>query len=623
MTRSRPNTLLGLVIRSIQWFPLFIMIIGPTTFATLTAEAPSSAGNSNLEEHLKAFVYTLTSPEMKGRLSGSEGEIKARTYLIQQFKTVGLLPPPALDGQYEQCFMMTTQVTIPPERNHLSLINSQGQTIQLDLQKEFTPIGSSGDGHVTSPIVFAGYGITAPPYHYDDYQSLDVRGKVVLILEHEPQESDPHSQWEGTRLTYFADINDKIANAKVHGAKAVLITSDAPHHPDWQPSLSDWRRVAGAYDFGIPIAFIHPDAWQKHFPAVYEGIRQWVKETDDKGSPSTFDQNLLPQIDLSFRLNRVKTRSCNIIGILPGKKSTDKAIIIGAHYDHIGFGEIGRREPLPEPRIHPGADDNASGVAVLLETARLLGQRPPDKTILFIAFTAEERGLLGSRYYVEHPVWPLEKTMAMINLDMVGRLKNELVVFGHGSAKEWSELIKALSAPFSIRPLTEGFGPSDHTSFFIKKIPVLHLFTGGHTDQHQPTDTADKLNYHGMAQITRWLAGLIYKLDTVNQLTYQSPTGGTSVFASGPRIRIYLGTIPDYAWEGKGVRLMGVRSESPAEEAGLKAGDVVIELAGMTIQNIYDYTYALARLKSGESVTIRIRRGGQILTLKIRPRAKK
>jgi hypothetical protein len=369
----------------------------------------------------------------------------------------------------------------------------------------------------------------------------------------------------------------------------------------------------------------------------------------------------------------------NVIGILEGTdpKLREEAIVIGAHYDHLGHGGEGSLAPR-EGEVHHGADDNASGVAGVLELARMFsrkGARPHAgvpmlnrRTLIFIAFSGEEEGLLGSNFYVNHPVWPLARTVAMINMDMIGRMKEgNLIVGGVGTAREWRGLLDKsndqklnLTSLSTVRPqprgdvsepgpiiveqhvapniisrqilpldkmfnLTlneDGYGPSDHSSFYAKQVPVLFFWTGTHADYHKPSDTADKINYEDEERILHFVSSIIRSIDASdNRPTYtvaRSESAGRSM-----GFRVYLGTIPNYAETGEGLRLDGVRDDSPAAAAGLKAGDLVVKLAGRDIRNVYDYTYALGEMKAGQEYEVEVVRGTEHLKFKITPTARK
>ena len=331
----------------------------------------------------------------------------------------------------------------------------------------------------------------------------------------------------------------------------------------------------------------------------------------------------------------------NVIGILDGTDKTlrNEAIVIGAHYDHLGHGGEGSLA-ANSTEIHHGADDNASGTAAIIELARqFVKEKRNKRTIIFIAFSGEEEGLFGSNYYVNNPVFPLDKTVAMINLDMVGRLNDKkLTIGGMGTASEWKDLVttndqiqittRTGAGPgttfsgttniFNLQLNEDGFGPSDHSSFYTKKVPVLFFFTGTHNDYHKPSDTADKINYAGEASVISYVASIAKAIDqNPTRPTYavakSSNTGGRATF------NISLGTIPNYADSNDGLLLDGVRDGSPAAKAGIKAGDKVVKLAGRDIHNVYDYTEALGEMKADVEYEVVVLRGGERLTLKIVP----
>jgi Zn-dependent M28 family amino/carboxypeptidase len=371
------------------------------------------------------------------------------------------------------------------------------------------------------------------------------------------------------------------------------------------------------------------------------------------------------RLSISINVVRNESPSFNVVGILPGSdpKLKDEAIVIGAHYDHLGLGGEGSGSLSARTGIHHGADDNASGVAGLIELARMFSTQKPRRTIVFIAFSGEEEGLIGSNYYVNHPIVPLANTVAMINMDMIGRLKERsLIVGGVGTAQEWRSLIDAdnsmqsltvsLNAPqtsglpdsnrmpivvgangtpvvtmdpakqFRLTLNEDGYGPSDHSSFYSKQVPVLFFFTGTHDDYHKPSDTADKINYEGEARVVEFVSRIIRDIDKSDQrpsfAVAKSESQGRSM-----GFRVYLGTIPNYAESNDGLRLDGVRDDSPAAKAGLRAGDRIVKMAGHEVKNVYDYTYALGEMKAGQEYEVEIVRGSARLTLKITPAAKK
>jgi hypothetical protein len=301
----------------------------------------------------------------------------------------------------------------------------------------------------------------------------------------------------------------------------------------------------------------------------------------------------------------------------------DETVVIGAHYDHLGRGEPGSRASFSK-EIHNGADDNASGTAMVLEMARRLARRvdPLPRRVVFMAFSGEERGLLGSAYYVNHPLYPLDKTVMMVNFDMVGRLnkRDELTIYGTGTSPGIDNLVDALGKAegFTIKKIADGYGPSDHASFYQKNMPVLFIFTGTHADYHMPSDDTETINFPGMARIADFAEVLLLDLSRRPQRPAFTKVAGSQGGDTGRvALTVYLGTIPDYDDEQKGVKLSGVRDGSPADKGGLKGGDVIVGLGGKPIRTINDYMAGLGRYKPGDKVEVVVQRDGKETTLTV------
>lgn len=314
-----------------------------------------------------------------------------------------------------------------------------------------------------------------------------------------------------------------------------------------------------------------------------------------------------------------KRLSKNVVGLVRGTKESDEVIIIGAHYDHLGYGEFGSLYRGDTPRIHNGADDNASGTAGLIELAQYFGKYRPETDLLFVAFSGEEMGLLGSAHFVEEPPVNLDNTLAMINMDMIGRMEDhKLIIFGTGTTSDWEEiLLVANTDSLKIQLVKDGTGASDHTSFYYKNIPVLHYFTDTHSDYHRPSDDVEYINNEGIAKITEHIVRVIEYLDGIDkeQMAFIEAPGKQrqSMRLEGPT----LGVLPDYGYDGTGMKITGVNAEEPAANAGLKAGDIIIKLGGLELNDIYDYMAALNTLEKGETTTITILRNGEEITLEL------
>ncbi len=319
----------------------------------------------------------------------------------------------------------------------------------------------------------------------------------------------------------------------------------------------------------------------------------------------------------------------NVIGILPGKHPVlrNQTVVLGAHYDHLGLGGFGSLDPDSTGRVHNGADDNASGVAGLIQVAARLAASPPARTVVFIAFSGEELGLLGSAHYVKQPIYPLAGTLAMVNLDMVGRLRNgRLIVYGAGSAKEFPPLLDSLNwyAGFDLRAQGDGYGPSDQSSFYAAKRPVLHLFTDLHEDYHRTTDDWQKVNVDGLKRVADFTLGLITALAnrprplTFFDLPAPLPTQTAAPSQASPGYGAYLGTVPDMTGAPGGVRLVGVRAGSPAEKAGLRGDDIITRIGTTDTPDLQAMTDALRSHRPGDTVNIIVRRGAGVTTLRAR-----
>ena len=315
----------------------------------------------------------------------------------------------------------------------------------------------------------------------------------------------------------------------------------------------------------------------------------------------------------------------NVIGLLPGHDPNlrNEAVIVGAHYDHLGLGGFGSLDPDSTGRVHNGADDNASGAAMLIQIAARLAQSPPARTVLFIAFSGEELGLLGSAYYVKQPVYPLTTTTAMINLDMVGRLRNgRLIVYGARTAKEFPALLDSLNwhAGFNLKAQGDGYGPSDQSSFYAAGRPVLHIFTDLHDDYHRTTDDWQKIDPEGFRRVTNFTLGLVTAIANrptrLTPVDVSPPSHAIGATTGAPAYGTYLGTIPDMTDSPGGVRLLGVRAGSPAEQAGLRGDDIITRIGDMDVPDLQAMTNALRSHEPGDTVSIVIRRGNKVTTVR-------
>ena len=611
------------------------------------------------EQNLRTNIGYLASDQLEGRRTGEPGATTAAGYIANLFANYKLKAgiSQTTNGKtsknYLQKFPYVTGVEAAATGNEfkLNLKNVNSSQIQVEQNNPVKPMSFSPNGEANdAKIVFAGFGIESAESKFNDYEGLDVAGKVVLAFDGNPENDVPRSPF--SRF----DVRAKAKIAKDKGAVGLLLISR-------EDKFESDKYARVKFDQTLGEAAVPTFAVSRGTGANILGIKDAELKTIETLTAMKKDttakvkinfQDLSPTV--SFKVNFVKktTDAYNVIGILEGNDATlkNEAIVIGAHYDHLGKGGQGSLA-VNSTEIHHGADDNASGTSALIELARIFAKEKKNKrTIIFIAFGGEEEGLLGSKYYVNNPVFPLDKTVAMVNMDMVGRLKDDkLTVGGIGTASEWKSLIEvknqgsalnvvqtktprvensvgtlttATTTLFNLQLNEDGFGPSDHSSFYGKQIPVLFFFTGSHEDYHKPSDTADKINYAGMLKIIEYVAQITRDIDqnpkrpTYTVAKSSSTVGGRSGF------NVSLGTVPNYA-EGKedGLLLDGVRDESPAAKAGIKAGDKIVKMAGREVRNISDYVFVLGEMKAGEEYEIVVMRGAEKLTLKIIPAARK
>jgi hypothetical protein len=581
----------------------------------------SAEDASSSRDRILADIQYLAADEREGRGIGTRGLDDAADYVRDQFQKAGLKPG-LPDGGYFQNFDMVAGRRLD-DRNAMQLRGPDGKSIDLSMSKDFVPLKLSASGTFTGPLVFAGYGITAPEYSYDDYAGIDVKGKVVLVMRHEPGQSDkadPHLPFGGTVDTKHARFDQKALNAAKHGAAAVIYVS-APHSLKDQPDkLMNFGQAEGSGPARIPQVQLAR--------ATADSVLQIAIGTDLAAIDAAIEKDLKPQSSVlegwscsgELTIREIRADVKNVLGVLDGAgPRATETIVVGAHYDHWGYGGEGSAAP-GSTEIHNGADDNASGTAGIIELARRLARRdkPLDRRILFAAFTAEERGLIGSEHYVNNPAVPLDRTVAMINFDMIGRLRNDkLIVYGTGTAPEFAPLLEKLNQrhKFSLRPIATGQGPSDQTSFYFKDIPVLHFFTDSHPDYHKPTDDTEKVSIEGVDRVLTLVEELIVELaGAESRPTYvkvkESPGQGDP--AAGERA--WLGSIPAFGEEVDGTLLTGVTAGSPADKAGIRGGDVIVQVGGNEIHSLQDLQDALVSHKPGDIVKITVRRGNVRIT---------
>ena len=596
------------------FFPKFAILL----FALLVSCQDSTLTDlpATPAERMTMYVQYLASDELEGRAAGSEGNHKAADYLKRYFKGFGVKP---VGGSYFQEFKVTTDVQLA-EGNSVAVTNNN-QTTEWKLEEEYIPLAFSENSTVSGEVVFAGYGITAKDLEYDDYAAVDVENKIVVIFRESPDFEDPHG-----KFSQYISLNYKIRNARDHKVAGVIFINPPSDEED---ELFPLKRMKGDAKVGIPAIHAKRTLIEALLPSGKElaKIEEAIKSAT---KPQSF---AMPDVrmEMTTALHFVEKPTANVLGMVAGADPnlSEEYIIVGAHYDHLGWGGDGSRNSDKEPAIHNGADDNASGTAALLEIAYRIAQNPLPRPVIFIGFSAEEMGALGSGYYCKNPLIPLEKTILMLNLDMVGRMKdNKLQVTGTGTSSHWDSLVDSLAEVYglTVSKSADGYGPSDHASFYAKDIPVLNLFTGLHDDYHRPTDTWDKLNFEGLVTITDFATDIVKSVAHFNERPDFIKVKTSARSGQNMAFRVSMGIVPDYADHPKGMRISGVREGGPGAEAGIQDGDILIKFGDTEIKNIYDYTYALGLYKHGDKVKIVVLRGeneDQEVTLEVTLKGRK
>lgn len=565
-------------------------------------------------------VKFLASDAMEGRGAGTKGLDQAAKYIEDRFKALGLQPA-GDNGTYRQSLQVTTGAR-PGSGNQLE-VTADKQASSLRLNSDYRPLSFSSNGEVNGPVVFGGYGVTAPEFHYDDYGHIDVKDKIVVVLRYEPESFHKGRESKERAWTHHATLVSKAINARNHGAKGlILVNGDAGKDKD---TLIRFGSVAGPEDAGIYIAQVTNEVangWLKHAQKDLSAVQ---KEIGDKSAAVSFPFPEDFRVKLRVDVQRDKAMVYNVAGFLPGR--TNEYIIIGAHYDHLGLGNENSLAPSQIGKVHHGADDNASGTAGILELARLLGGEKKDLTrgVLFLAFSGEEIGLLGSAHWANHPTRSLDSAVAMINLDMIGRIKgSKLYIGGTGTGSTFEPLLKEIGSKykFQIEKSADGYSSSDHTSFVAKSVPVLFFFSGLHGDYHKPSDTWDKIDVSASVQVVNMVHDVAFRLAGEGERpkfvkVQSNPHGGAVPSGGGGGYGPYFGSIPDFAEVPKGVKFSDVRPGSPADKAGLKGGDILIGFGDKPINNLYDFTYALRGSKVGDVVVVKYLRDGKEMTAKV------
>jgi Zn-dependent M28 family amino/carboxypeptidase len=590
------------------------------------ALAAAASAQTATQSRTRAHVQTLASEKFEGRMAGSAGERLAADYIARELKRIGARPLPGATDMF-QAFEFTAGT------------RDAGSTISVDTNgkkvgfaaPQVQALSFSDTGEVSGPVVFAGYGLVVPEsqnFGYDSYVGLDVKDKVVVVLRYFPEDTDLKTR---AILARYSDLRYKAMAARQRGARALLVVTGprSPNAGATVPMTFD-TALAGS---GIVAASISGEAARAIFAAAPDRTLEDVQKSLDTGNPHATGF-AIPNVTVTVTaaVERQKQTARNVVAYLPASGPTtgveEPWIALGAHYDHLGRGASGNSLAGKDEagRIHHGADDNASGTAAVLAIAEAMAKEPRRRNILLAFWSAEEIGLIGSNAFVNNPPVPVDQIAAYLNFDMVGRMvDNKLTVQATGTSPVWNRVIEQANvmAGFDLVLQPDPYQPTDVATFNGASVPALSFFTSTHTDYHRPGDTADKINYEDLDRIVEFATAIVKRLSDTPDAPQFTKVEQQSETGSRAGVRVFTGTIPDYATNVKGLLLGGVIGGGPAEKAGLQKGDVIIEIAGQSIANIYDYTYALELLKVGEPVKIIYLRGDERRETTLTPGARK
>lgn len=554
------------------------------------------------EKDLEKHISYLASQELAGRYPGTKGDTLAAEYIVNEFKRIGLQP---FDGNYLHSFEVVTNAVLG-KNNSFSFPGFTGE-----LEKDFICYSFTENANVEAKTVFAGYGfdIKKDNFEWNDYKGIDAKGKFVIIFRGNPIPDSSESPF-----TEFSDERFKTLTAKDKGAAGVIfITGPKLNKSDELVKLFYDKSTSTV---GIPVININRKTADLLFADRGDSTASLEQKINGEYKPLAFDLN--KTISVSTEVNKTKAHTFNVCGVLPSGNENAN-IVIGGHYDHLGMGGKGSGSRKPDTvAAHIGADDNASGVAAIIEIAEYLSTQKIDlkRDVVFVAFGAEELGALGSSRFVKDNSNLTENTKAMINLDMVGRLKEtkDLTIGGTGTSEESEDILTKLSDGFDLKLnfSPDGYGPSDHSSFYSEDIPVFFMTTGAHEDYHTPEDDFESLNFPGLKSLTNYTGSLAKYLATSDKNLTFKLSGPKKRSGSGGRYKVTLGIMPDFGSSSDdGLGVGGVRPGGPASKAGLLKGDKIVAIEGKSVKNIYDYMHRLKELNTGQVITVDIMRDGK------------
>lgn len=606
----------------IKNFIVIFVVLFSTNLVFSQNDIEKVRSNDITKEEIYEHIKYLASDKLEGRFPGTQGDVLARQYISKEFAKYGLVPKG--DSAYIQRFDMNNGVKMG-KANVTKFYTKEG-TIDLTA-KDFIPLGLSATGTAKGELVFAGYGIHSPNLNYSDFKDMNgnmvnVEGKVIVIMNYTPTTTN----LQNDKFSSFEKLRTKIASFKeLNPAGVIIITPPINSTSSNEDILMEVGFDYVTQNAGLPVINMKRAIIETFLTQRGYDLRKIQGDINDNIRPNCF---VLKGIEAEFDVDLEKdiAKTGNVIGYLEGSDPVlkNEVIVVGGHFDHLGYGGPNSMYRGMEKLIHHGADDNASGTAGVLEVAQKIASDKGKlkRSILFLCFTGEEEGLIGSSYFVKSEEFKKYNIVAMINMDMVGRLKDDkLILNGTGTSPYWVPEFEALNKTYNFKASysPDGFGPSDHSSFYGKDLPVLMFFTDLHSDYHKPSDTYDKINAEGEAKVLKLVYDMTMDLDT-----RAAKPEFTKVVAKDDdkkterkSVRVYVGTVPDFSYTDAGYKISGVQAGSPAEKAGILAGDIMVKFGDAVINNLYDYTAALGNYKPGQEVEVTVKRGEENVTVKV------
>ena len=595
------------------------------------------------QEVLKKHIGTLSGAEYEGRYPGTKGSKLAADYLqnhFEQLSKYGMVPAfaDAEDGtkkSYRQAFDAPAKNVAEKQ---VATYAIDGTEVQLEAGKDFNVLGLSGSADATAPLAFAGYGITMADDGYTSYpdggeNGPNVDGKIVIVLRFEPMNEEGTSRWAKEGWSFAAGLEPKIGSAIRRGAKGVILVNPSGAKDDRMGKLEDVNSVSSREPYEVPVVMMSTEAAEALVKAADPQGRTLLELRKLVDKEGVIVEMPKATVTLGAKVGKLRPRTDNVGAVLPGVgELKDRYIVLGAHYDHLGTGLVGVRFPSDRGQIFHGADDNASGTSGLIMNAAKLAEEfaklpadMPRRSVLFLAFSAEESGLNGSRYYTQHPIAPIGQHDYMINMDMIGRLgEKPLEAGGVGTAEGLADWLNPYfeSSGLKIAPKQGGMGPSDHASFYAANVPVLFTFSGMHPDYHRPTDTAEKINYEGAARVADMTRRIVHDA-AVRPEAFKFVSGGgvsaaTNDQPAAGRGRVRFGIAPgDYSGEDKGVLVGEVLPDTPAAKAGLKKNDLMVRWNDSRIASVEEWMPYFSAGKPGDVVKVTVMRDGKEMDINV------